>query len=141
MSRLVATLFKAILPDPRVNELSPDAILISVLGNKIRDLTPPADISEMMQRVEELLDESVATEGYIINAPNNGDMLQKGLVDLSKIDFDALQAISYETFLPFVTTYPTWHWRTWRKNMNQRCKHSRSDHFVWVYRTFPPVCP
>ncbi len=70
-------------PDPRANELAPDAVLISVLGRKIRELTPPADISHVMQRMEGLLDESVAAEGYVITAPAIQDLASAGLVNLS----------------------------------------------------------
>jgi len=41
-------------------------------------LTPPADISSIMQQVEELLDGSIATEGYIIRdgqAPYGNEQL------------------------------------------------------------------
>ena len=84
----VTRLFKAILPDPLANELAPDAILFSVLAEKIRALTPAPDISEIMGKVEELLDASIAAEGYIIHdTPEN----EEPLIDLSQIDFEKLQ--------------------------------------------------
>lgn len=89
LSRQVESLFKAILPDPLANELAPDAVLIAALGRKIRELSPPPDISRVMQQVEELLDESVAAEGYVISAPVGEDLSASGLVNLSEIDFDA----------------------------------------------------
>ena len=88
----VAKLYKAILPDPQASELAPRAILLSVIAEKIRALTPPADISEVMGDVETLLDESNATEGYVIRPPSGRYDPSAGLVDLSKIDFKALQA-------------------------------------------------
>ena len=84
----VTRIFKAILPDPLANELAPDAILFSVLAEKIRALTPAPDISEVMGKVEELLDASIAAEGYIIHDTLEGD---KPLIDLSQIDFEKLQ--------------------------------------------------
>ncbi|WP_045218054.1 hypothetical protein [Desulfonatronum thioautotrophicum] len=42
----------------------PEVMPIRIIADKIRDLTPPADISLIMEQVEELLDRSVATEGY-----------------------------------------------------------------------------
>ena len=39
---------------------------MQVIADKIRALTPPADISQVMNQVEGLLDRSIATEGYII---------------------------------------------------------------------------
>lgn len=88
--RHVEALFKAILPDPLAGELAPDAVLISALGRKIRELTPPPDISHVMQQVEELLDTSVAAEGYVIGASAGEELSQSGFVDLSEIDFEAL---------------------------------------------------
>ncbi|HZB94351.1 MAG TPA: type I restriction enzyme endonuclease domain-containing protein, partial [Herpetosiphonaceae bacterium] len=53
-------------------------------------LTPEADISEVMGAIQDVLDESIATEGYLIREPpaayDTG-----GPVDLSRIDFEALQ--------------------------------------------------
>ena len=87
-----AKLFKAILPDPQASELAPRAVLLSVIAEKIRALTPPADISEVMGEVETLLDASIATEGYVIREPSEKYDTSAGFVDLSKIDFEALQA-------------------------------------------------
>ena len=84
----VTRIFKAILPDPLANTLAPDAILFSVLAEKIRSLTPAPDISEVMGKVEELLDASIAAEGYIIHDVPEGE---EPLIDLSQIDFDKLQ--------------------------------------------------
>ena len=36
------------------------------VAKKIRALVPPAYIGEVMNQVEELLDESIATDGYVI---------------------------------------------------------------------------
>jgi type I restriction enzyme R subunit len=88
----VAKLYKAILPDTQASVLAPRAVLLSVIAEKIRALTPPADISEVMGEVETLLDASIATEGYVIRSPSGNYDSSTGLVDLSKIDFEALQA-------------------------------------------------
>lgn len=86
LARAIARVFKAILPDPLANELTPDAVLFSVIAQKIKALTPQPDISHIMAQVEELLDNSVAPLPYV---------MPKGtpdpLVDLSKIDFDKLR--------------------------------------------------
>jgi len=55
-----------------------------VLAEKIRALTPEADISEVMGAVEELLDKSIVTQPYVIREPGV-------FYDLSKIDFEALK--------------------------------------------------
>jgi type I restriction enzyme R subunit len=78
------------LPDPSAGDLQPDCIVIGVLAEKIRALSPAVDISEVMQQVDELLDRSIAAEGYAIHAPG-GDYGTSQLVDLSSIDFEALQ--------------------------------------------------
>jgi type I restriction enzyme R subunit len=56
-----------------------------VLAEKIRSLAPAADVSEVMQSVEDLLDRSVAAEGYVIREGSDHK------VDLSQIDFEALK--------------------------------------------------
>jgi len=80
----VDRLFKAILPDTRAGESSPKRKVFMVLAEKIRALTPQADISEVMGEVGELLDESVSARGYVIREPGV-------LYDLSQIDFEALK--------------------------------------------------
>lgn len=87
----VDRLYKAVLPDPAAREVQPDCALFRVLAEKICALRPPVDISEVMEQVEDLLDRSVATEGYIIREPK-GSYSTDGLVDLSRIDFEALKA-------------------------------------------------
>ncbi len=84
----VEKLFKSLLPDPAANEFGAIRKVISVIAEKIRSEIPPADIAEVMEQVEELLDKSVATEGYVIRASATGD----NHIDLSQIDFEALKA-------------------------------------------------
>ncbi len=84
----VARLFKAILPDPLANEMAPLAVLVPYLGAKIRAETDPPDISAVMGDVEELLNDSIATKGYLIGPASD----PKALISLSEIDFEALQA-------------------------------------------------
>jgi len=83
----VARLFKAILPDPMANELAPQAVLVAYLAAKMRAETEQPDISEAMADVEELLNDSIATEGYRIGKTDK----PAPLVNLSEIDFEALQ--------------------------------------------------
>ncbi|MFI5093733.1 MAG: type I restriction endonuclease subunit R [Candidatus Acidiferrales bacterium] len=82
----VDRLFRAILPDVAANEFGPARKLFAVLAHKIRSLAPEVDIDEVVEQMEELLDESIAAEGYVIRG--EGDHR----VDLSKIDFEALKA-------------------------------------------------
>ena len=89
LANTVQRLYKAVLPDPTALEFAVEVTPVQVIADKIRALTPPADISLVMQQVEGLLDRSIATEGYIIRettAPY-GD---EHWIDLSKIDFEKL---------------------------------------------------
>ena len=84
----VTKLYKAILPDSSAHEFTRIRQLINIIAQKIRNLTPPADISDVMTEVEGLLDRSIAPEGYLIQVPPDSyDMNQ---VDLSQIDFEQL---------------------------------------------------
>ncbi len=82
----VNTTYRAILPDPTASAFAPIRTLFSVIAEKIRSLTPEVDVSGVMEAVEELLDRSIATEGYVI------ETAEPPVVDLSKIDFEALKA-------------------------------------------------
>lgn len=85
----VQRLYKAVLPDSSAHGLALEVSPIKVIADKIQSLTPLADISQVMEQVEDLLDESIATEGYII--PEKSSYLDKEhLIDLSKIDFEKL---------------------------------------------------
>ncbi|TDU32843.1 type I restriction enzyme R subunit [Panacagrimonas perspica] len=84
----VSRLFKAILPDPLANELAPLSVLVAYLAAKIRAETEQPDISAVMGDVEELLNDSIATEGYHIGPASRPE----SLINLSEIDFEALQA-------------------------------------------------
>jgi len=85
LARNVDILFRAVLPDPSVNEFGPTRRVLVVLAEKIRSLAPAVDVSEVMREVDDLLDRSVAAEGYVIH-DGSGHR-----VDLSQIDFDALK--------------------------------------------------
>jgi type I restriction enzyme R subunit len=86
MANRTARIYKAVLPDPVAKELAPDTVLLAVIASKIRILTPKPDISEVMDDVEALLNDSIATEPYRIEAQEK----PAPLVDLSKIDFEKL---------------------------------------------------
>lgn len=89
LAGMVERLFKAILPDPAAGEFGPRRKLIVVIAAKIRSLDPEVDISEVMAKVEALLDESVAAEAYVIRDAHKPVWERQH--DLSKIDFDALR--------------------------------------------------
>ena len=87
LANQVNRLFKAILPDPSANEFAAIRSCLIVLAEKIRNFTEEVSIDEIMDAVGDLLDESIATKGYVIHATE-----ETSLLDLSQVDFDALKA-------------------------------------------------
>jgi type I restriction enzyme R subunit len=87
--RLVRTLFQAVKPDPVALEFVSRVSCLGVIADEIRLRTggaQPADISGIMAKVSELLDESIAADGFQIRSGADG----RAIIDLAKIDFDAL---------------------------------------------------
>jgi len=89
LDNTVRRLYKAVLPDPAAQTFAAEVAPVQVIAEKIRALTPPVDIAPVMQQVEELLDRSIATEGYVIHETDQPYGDERG-IDLSDIDFDAL---------------------------------------------------
>jgi len=87
----ILQVFKAIKPDAAANEHAAECVMYAVIAEKIRALATPADISEVMARVEEVLDESIAAQGYVIKAASAEADPTAHLVDLTEIDFDKLR--------------------------------------------------
>jgi type I restriction enzyme R subunit len=81
-------LYKAILPDPIAAQVAAPCTLLGVLIDKITSLIEPADISDVMKKIEAVLDASIASEGYLIKETS-----EQRLVDLSEIDFEKLEAM------------------------------------------------
>jgi type I restriction enzyme R subunit len=90
LSNTVNRIYKAILPDPEANEFVPVCALFRAIQWKIDALQPEADVSGVMEKVEELLDESITARGYVIRDPVI-PYEKKKLIDLSNIDFKALK--------------------------------------------------
>jgi type I restriction enzyme, R subunit len=85
LAEAVNKLYKAYLPDPVEADLAETAYLIRKIASTIRSLGEPVDVSDVMAKVEALLDESV--KGFLIrDLPD-----EVRIHDLSKIDFEALQ--------------------------------------------------
>jgi type I restriction enzyme, R subunit len=85
--RLVRTLFQAIKPDPAVLEFYSQIYCLTTIADEIRLRTgcgQPVDISAVLSKVNELLDESIAADGFTIRADAHG------VIDLAKIDFEKL---------------------------------------------------
>lgn len=85
----VDKLFKAVLPDDRANLSLPARSVLHVIAEKLKQDTEPADISDMMGEINDLLDRSVDAEAYVITqATDSSDHL----LDLAKLDIDKLKA-------------------------------------------------
>jgi len=89
LANTVNRLYRAVLPDPSAHEYSREVAPIKVIADKIRALIPPADISQVMQEMEELLDRSVSAEGYVIREPTE-PYGSDHRIDLTNIDFEKL---------------------------------------------------
>lgn len=102
----VTRLYKAIKPDPAAHEFLSIAIALSVLAETIHSLKDPVDVSQLMHKVEDLLDESTAAAGYIIPAQQNAAgtlvvgeandedgryFLPDHMLDLSQLNFEQLK--------------------------------------------------
>lgn len=85
---LVRTLLQAVKPDPVVTEFAPRVSCLSTIADSIRERTGEgrADISAILSDVNHLLDESIASDGFVIKESKEG----YGRIDLAKIDFAAL---------------------------------------------------
>jgi type I restriction enzyme R subunit len=88
--RWVTTLYQAVKPDPAVLEFSSRVACLVTVAATIRERLgeEPADISVVMDDINELLDESIAADGFRIKEPPDGD--GRGVIDISAIDFKAL---------------------------------------------------
>ena len=89
LANTVQRLYRAVLPDPAARAFAAEVSPIQIIAEKIRALTPPADITQVMHQVEGLLDRSIATEGYIIHEPGSTYNVDP-VIDLSGVDFEAL---------------------------------------------------
>jgi type I restriction enzyme R subunit len=83
---LVNRLYKAILPDKRANEFSRLRAVVKFLADDIAKYTERPDVSGVMGQVEQLLDESVAANEYLIP-----ESVADALFDLAAVDWDGLE--------------------------------------------------
>ncbi|HXH57074.1 type I restriction enzyme endonuclease domain-containing protein, partial [Iamia sp.] len=92
-ARQARKIFKALLPDPSAAGHQRTVAAIRVLAERIAEVSRPprADLDEVSDAVEALLDRSVGAEEYVIRAAAEGSEPDP-LIDLSQIDFDALAA-------------------------------------------------
>jgi type I restriction enzyme R subunit len=80
--------FKAILPDERANELAPIRKVIRVVMDRVGKAGGRPDVTGVTAQIEQLLDESVAANAYLI-----GSAQRKSLMDLSEVDWEAVKAM------------------------------------------------
>ena len=62
----VNKLYGAILPDQEAVKFSELSALFNVIADKIRVLSPEAEITEVMGKVDNLLDDLIEAKGYVI---------------------------------------------------------------------------
>ncbi|MGQ7794420.1 type I restriction endonuclease subunit R [Faunimonas sp. B44] len=86
-SRNVGRLYKAVLPDPAANQVTPEVVILAEIANRIRAKTDPVDISEVMRDVGALLDRSIAPVPYVLPP----EEAEAELFDLNRIDFTKLK--------------------------------------------------
>ena len=89
----VQRLYKAVLPDPTVGEFAAQVKPVQVIVDKMRALAPSADIAPVMQRVEDILDDSIVAAGYSIakeSKPYSTDLSQLDVEKLSET-FESLR--------------------------------------------------
>jgi type I restriction enzyme, R subunit len=84
----VERLFKAILPDERANEFAPIRKVIRVVMDRIAEAGGRPEVSGVMAQIQQLLDESVAANAYLI-----GSEERKSLMDLSEVDWEAVKGM------------------------------------------------
>jgi type I restriction enzyme R subunit len=91
-AELVIRTHKAVMPDPKGHEYDG---LRNVLSDIVKILKTPledVDISEVMKAVSDLLDRSIAAEGYTIHGSNRKSVHEGSRkIDLGKIDFEFLR--------------------------------------------------
>jgi type I restriction enzyme R subunit len=85
---LVNRLYKAILPDVRANEFTRMRAVSKFLADGISAYTDRPDISVVTGRIQQLLDESVAAQEYLIPAAD-----AEALFDLSTVDWGGIEAV------------------------------------------------
>lgn len=81
----IARLYKAVMPDPIIPHLAPQAQMIAELAKAVRATMDPVNISKVLGEISKVLDGSILAEASIKPGA------EAKTVDLSKIDFAALE--------------------------------------------------
>ena len=89
--KLARALYQAVKPDKVAIEFAPLCSLLATLAETIKTQTgggETPDITPIMGKLNDLLDESIGAEGFTIAEGQAG--ARHGVIDLSKINFEAL---------------------------------------------------
>ncbi|MDZ4401115.1 type I restriction endonuclease subunit R [Prosthecobacter sp.] len=89
--KLVRTLYQAVKPDKAAIEFAGMCSLLATLADAIKvqtGETETPDITPIMGKLNDLLDESIGAEGFTIAEGSAG--ARHGVIDLSRINFEAL---------------------------------------------------
>lgn len=86
LSRQVDSLYKAICPDPQANKFTAIRACLTVLMENVRKWLPETSIEHVTKEIADVLDEGIATTGYVIHATE-----EASIIDLSEIDFEKLR--------------------------------------------------
>ncbi|KUK66635.1 MAG: Type I site-specific deoxyribonuclease, HsdR family, partial [Parcubacteria bacterium 34_609] len=84
--------YKAILPDLQADRFRKYYELFRAIQEKIYSLSPEIDISEVKEKLETLLDESV----MVVDIQKDKEKYYKNKFDLSKIDFEKIRKAFFE---------------------------------------------
>ena len=87
LANSVQRLYKAVLPDPAASVFTAQVMPVQVVAGKMRSLAPSVDIAPVIQQVEDILDDSIATAGYSItkeSRPYSTDLRQLDVEKLFK---------------------------------------------------------
>jgi type I restriction enzyme, R subunit len=90
-------LFRAVLPDPAVNEFRGDMIVLQVVAEMIRTMTrkaPSKNTLAAIAEIERLIDDAISDVAIRAPVPSGEDMKQ--LLDLSTLDFEKLAQLFAE---------------------------------------------
>ncbi len=79
-------IYKAILPHKSASEFNKYIFLYKELIKEIRALDPEVNIDDVLSKIQDVLDTSIASKEYIIKESKT-----KKIIDISKIDFEALK--------------------------------------------------
>lgn len=81
----IERLYKAIMPDPVIPELAPRCQVVQEVAKALRALKEPIDVTAVIEAIGRKLDESIVSEAGLAAGETTTT------IDLSKVDFDALE--------------------------------------------------